>query len=52
LSPDLKRGRIILSLFVGGYLPKTIEKLKMIDNGIEIESAVFLRIKLDKSFIK
>jgi hypothetical protein len=52
LSPDLKRSRIILSLYVEGYLPKTIEKLKMIDNGIEIVPAVFLRIKLDKSFVK
>jgi hypothetical protein len=52
LSPDLKRGRIIVSLYVEGYFPETIEKLKIMDKGIDIVSTVFLRIKLIKSLVK
>jgi hypothetical protein len=44
LSPDLKRGRIIVSLYLEGYLPETIEKLKIIDKGIDIVSTVFCQV--------
>jgi len=41
-----------VSLYVERYFPKTKEKLKIIDKGIDIVSTVFLRIKFDKSFVK
>jgi len=41
-----------VSLYVEGYFPETIEKLKIIDKGIDIVSTVILRIKFVKSFVK
>lgn len=52
MSPDLKRGGITVFLYEEGYLPETIEKLKIIGDVIEMVSSVFLWKEFDKSVEK